>query len=673
MSNIDKSILNTEDLADSNSVKKKELNDSGEEPGPDNSQKTSEDTPKDTHLTKQLKRKRLLLLSLSALGIVYGDIGTSPLYSLKECFSGHNKMLPTDENVMGILSLIFWSLIIVISIKYLLLVMRADNDGEGGILALMALVKPEDSSGWKYLLILTIGLFGAALLYGDGIITPAISVLSAVEGLNIATPFFEPFVIPLTVLILTILFTVQHKGTTGVGKVFGPVTFLWFISIALLGIVSIIETPGVLKSINPLYAINFFILNGFHGFVILGSVFLVVTGGEALYADMGHFGCKPIKLAWFTLVLPCLLMNYFGQGALLLRDHKAVESPFYLLAPQWALYPLVILATFATVIASQAVISGAFSLTFQALQLGYLPRMRILHTSEEERGQIYIPQLNWILFIATIALVLGFKSSSNLAAAYGIAVTTTMVITTILLFVAMRKLWKWKLPLAIVIASFFLLIDMSFWGANLLKITQGGWVPLAMGAIIYFMMTTWNKGRRNLLEKIHQQTMSLENFITEILSIRMIAIPGTAIYMSSNSKGTPPPLILNIKHNRLLHKQIIILTVKFHKIPHIKAEERIQIEQPTEGFYRVIANYGFMDITNIHQIIELLQKQGIKLKMENTTFFLGRETLIPSRKRGIGMLIDKLFIIMSNNAQRATDFFNIPPNRVYEVGTQVEL
>ncbi len=666
--------MNTEDLPDKNSPEIKKTKNSGEEPGPENSNKESAKLKsEEPHPVKQLNRKRLLLLSLSALGIVYGDIGTSPLYALKECFYGHHPMPPTDNNVLGILSLIFWSLIIVISLKYLLLVMRADNDGEGGILALMALVKTDNSSGWKYMIILTLGLFGASLLYGDGIITPAISVLSAVEGLKIATPFFEPVIIPLTVIILTVLFAVQYKGTTGVGKIFGPVTFLWFISIALLGIISVFETPEVLKSVNPNYAINFFIENGYHGFLILGSVFLVVTGGEALYADMGHFGCKPIKIAWFALVLPCLLLNYFGQGALLLRDHGAVKNPFYFLAPEWALYPLVILATFATVIASQAVISGAFSLTFQALQLGYLPRLRILHTSEDERGQIYIPQLNWILFVSTIALVLGFKSSSNLAAAYGIAVTTTMVITTILLFVAMRKLWNWKLPLAIIVTSFFLLIDLSFWGANLLKIFQGGWVPLVMGAIIYLMMTTWNKGRKNLLEKIHQQTMSLENFITEILSIRMIAIPGTAIYMSSNSKGTPPPLILNIKHNRLLHKQIIILTVKFLKVPHIKPEESIQIEQPTEGFYRVIANFGFMDVTNIQQIIELLEKNGIKIKMASTTFFLGRETLISGRKKGLGMLTDKLFILMSNNAQRATDFFNIPPNRVYEVGTQVEL
>ncbi|MDQ3020758.1 MAG: potassium transporter Kup [Bacteroidota bacterium] len=675
--------MNNEDVPSKNSSNNKTKDNSEEGPilnksqNSDSSQSQNSDSSQSTdesHQINKINNKKLFLLTLSALGIVYGDIGTSPLYALKECFGGHNAIPPTDDNVLGILSLIFWSLIIVISIKYLLLVMRADNDGEGGILALMALVRPSHSKkGWKYFLILGLGLFGASLLYGDGIITPAISVLSAVEGLNIATPFFEPYIIPLTIIILTVLFAVQYKGTTRVGKVFGPVTFFWFISIALLGTISVFETPEVFKSINPSYGVNFFIENGFHGFVILGSVFLVVTGGEALYADMGHFGSKPIKIAWFTLVLPCLLLNYFGQGALILRNPKAVLSPFYLLAPQWAVYPLVFLATFATVIASQAVISGAFSMTFQALQLGFLPRMRILHTSEEERGQIYIPQLNWILFVATIALVLGFRSSSNLAAAYGIAVTSTMVITTVLLFVAMIKLWKWSIPLAIIVTSFFLIIDLAFWGANLLKILQGGWVPLAMGAIIYMLMTTWDSGRRNLLEKIRQQTMSLENFITEILSIRMIAIPGTAIYMSSSAHGTPPPLILNIKHNRLLHKQIIILTIKFHKIPHIKLEERIQVEQPTDGFYRVIANYGFMDITNIQQIIELLEKQNIKLKMERTTFFLGRETLIPNRKKGIGIIRDRIFILMSNNAQRATDFFNIPPNRVYEVGTQVEL
>ncbi|HMQ70375.1 MAG TPA: KUP/HAK/KT family potassium transporter, partial [Ignavibacteria bacterium] len=517
------------------------------------------------------------------------------------------------------------------------------------------------------------GLFGAALLYGDGIITPAISVLSAVEGLTLATPFFEPYIIPLTLLILTILFSVQYKGTTHVGKIFGPVTLLWFICIAVLGMNSIVESPEVLLSVNPYYAYSFFAENGWHGFLILGSVFLVVTGGEALYADMGHFGKKPIKLAWFTLVLPCLLINYFGQGALILRTEEAVSNPFYLLCPEWALYPMVILAAIATSIASQAVISGAFSLTYQALQLGFLPRMRIVHTSEDERGQIYIPQLNWVLYFATISLVLGFGTSGDLAAAYGIAVTTTMVITTIILFEAMRKLWNWSFGIAIVVTMFFLVIDLSFWGANILKLFQGGWVPIAIGGIIYLFMTTWSRGRKNLTEKIRNQTMPLENFITEILSIRMIAIPGTAVYMSSSTKGTPQPLILNIQHNRLLHKQIIILTIKTQKVPHVQPEECLRIEIPTDGFFKVTAFFGFMDKPNISIIKDLLYKKGIKIDMSKTTFFLGRETIISNKKKGFSLLKDKLFIFMSNNAQRATEFFNIPANRVFEVGTQVEL
>lgn len=578
------------------------------------------------------------------------------------------------DNILGVLSLIFWSLIIIISIEYILIIMRADNDGEGGILALMSLIRrTKFKKSSLNFIILILGLFGASLLYGDSIITPAISVLSAVEGLNVATPFFEPVIIPLTIIILVILFSVQYKGTSKVGSIFGPITFIWFISIAILGVVSVIDNTEVLNAINPYYAFIFFRENGIHGFFILGSVFLVVTGGEALYADMGHFGKSPIRITWFSLVLPCLLMNYFGQGALLLRNTEAIKNPFFYLAPQWAVYPLVILATLATVIASQAVISGAYSLTFQALQLGYLPRMRIMHTSEEERGQIYVPQLNWLLLIATVSLVIGFKSSSNLASAYGIAVTTTMLITTFLLFITMIKIWKWSIITSSVIVLFFLVIVSSFWGANMIKIFQGGWVPLAIGGLIYLIMTTWNNGRKSLLEKIKVETTSLENFITEILSIRMIAIPGTAIYMSSNKNGTPPPLILNIKHNRLLHKQIIILTIVIQKIPHVRSEERLQIEQPTEGFYRVIANYGFMDVTNIDNIIELLKQKGIQIDIKKTTFFLGRETLITNKKAGFGRLKDKLFILLSNNSQRATEYFNIPPNRVFEVGTQVEI
>jgi len=552
--------------------------------------------------------------------------------------------------------------------------MRADNDGEGGILALMSLLKrTEFKKKWVGMMVLIFGLFGSALLYGDSIITPAISVLSAVEGLALATPLFEPIILPVTIIILIILFSMQKRGTSKIGKIFGPITFTWFIVLAILGIRSIIQNPEVFAAVNPYYAVNFFIDNGFHGFVILGSVFLVVTGGEALYADMGHFGRQPIKITWFILVLPSLLLNYFGQGALLIRDPTAAKNPFYLLAPEWALYPLIGLATFATVIASQAVISGAFSLTFQALQLGYLPRMRILHTSEDERGQIYIPQINLLLFFSTIALVLSFKTSSNLASAYGIAVTTTMLITTILLFITTVKLWKWNKYVSIIVILFFITIDLSFWGANMLKLLHGGWVPLAIGLGIYFIMTTWNKGRKILLEKIKQQTISLENFVTEILSVRLIAILGSAVYISSNKTGAPPPLILNIKHNRLLHKQVIILTIIIQKVPHIKQEERLEILEPTEGFYRVIANYGYMDIPNIQNIIELLKNNNIKIDINRTTFFLGRETLIPGNRKEFGLLRSKLFILLSNNAQRATEFFNIPPQRVFEVGTQVEL
>lgn len=594
------------------------------------------------------------------------------MYALKECFSPAHGVPPTHDNVLGVLSLVFWALIIVICIKYLIIVMRADNEGEGGILALMELVRPR-KQGWGFMIIISLGLFGAALLYGDGIITPAISVLSAVEGLQIATPAFEHYVIPITIIILFLLFYFQKRGTGKVGQVFGPIMIIWFVSIAILGVGAILKNPEVLHAVYPTYAYNFFINNGFHGFVILGSVFLVVTGGEALYADMGHFGPRPIRYAWFIIVLPCLLMNYFGQGAMMLQNPEAAKSPFYFLAPDWALYPMVTISTLATVIASQALISGAFSITQQALQLGYLPRVRIIHTSQEERGQIYIPQLNWLLFIGTIMLVLSFKTSSNLAAAYGIAVTSTMVITTILAFVAMTKLWKWSVPLAILISVFFIVIDLAFWGANLLKILHGGWVPLVIGMVIYTIMTTWNWGRKILLHKIEEETQPIENFIDEVMSVRLVSTPGTAIYMSSNPKGTPPALVKNMKHNRVLHKQIIVLSIIFKKVPHINIEDGIEIQNPTDGFFRVIASYGFMDNANIQQIIEVLNKNGIQININKTTFFLGRELLVAKEKYGLLRVRKKLFILLSRNSQRVTEFFNIPNDRVFEVGSQIEI
>ena len=579
---------------------------------------------------------------------------------------------PTHDNVLGVLSLVFWALIIVICIKYLIIVMRADNEGEGGILALMELVRPR-KQGLGFMIIISLGLFGAALLYGDGIITPAISVLSAVEGLEIATPALKNYVIPITIIILFLLFYMQKRGTGKVGAIFGPIMIVWFIAIAALGIGAIVVNPEVLHAVYPMYAVNFFIHNGFHGFVILGSVFLVVTGGEALYADMGHFGPRPIRYAWFTLVLPCLILNYFGQGAMMLQNPAAAQNPFYFLAPEWALYPMVAISTIATVIASHALISGAFSITQQALQLGFLPRVRIIHTSREERGQIYIPQLNWLLFIGTILLVLSFKSSSNLAAAYGIAVTSTMVITTILTFVAMTKLWKWSVPVAIVVSVFFMFIDLAFWGANLLKVMHGGWVPLVIGMAIYIVMTTWNWGRKILLHKLEEETLPIENFIDEVMSVRLVSTPGTAIYMSSNPKGTPPALVKNMKHNRVLHKQIIVLSIIFKKIPHINVEDEIEIQNPTDGFYRVMAPYGFMDNANIQQIIEVLNKRGITININKTTFFLGRELLVAKEKYGLTRLRKKLFILLSRNSQRVTEYFNIPNDRVFEVGSQIEI
>lgn len=617
-------------------------------------------------------RKYLALLTLTAIGVVYGDIGTSPLYAIKECFHGSHAIPVTPENILGVLSCIFWALILIISIKYSIIVLRADNEGEGGILALMALVVNKISPKAK-VMVVALGIFGAALLYGDGIITPAISVLSAVEGLSVATPFFEPFIIPITLIIIILLFAVQKNGTGGVGKIFGPITLTWFTALAILGFSWIVKNPEVIRAINPLFAVDFFINNGFMAFVILGSVFLVVTGGEALYADMGHFGRFPIRFAWFAVVLPALTINYFGQGALLLSEPDKAYNPFYNLAPEWALYPMIILATMAACIASQAVISGAFSLTFQALQLGFLPRLKIEHTSERERGQIYIPRVNYLMCFATILLVISFKTSSNLAAAYGIAVSTAMIITTVLLFYAMRKLWKWNLGVSILLTSVLFIIDLAFWSSNLLKLPQGGWFPLAFAALIYFVMTTWKHGRKILMEKIQRDTQPIESIIEDLVSIRMFTIPGTAIYMSSNRNSVPPPLIQNIRHHKLLHKQIVILNISFLKVPHANLEENIVIENPIEGFYKVIVNYGFMDVTSIVHIIKILNEKGLVINIDKTTFFLGRESLVVKEKNPFKRLRNKIFVLLSNNAQRANEFFNIPNTRVFEVGTQVEL
>jgi KUP system potassium uptake protein len=616
----------------------------------------------------------LYLLALGALGVVYGDIGTSPLYALRESFHESNGLAPTPQNVLGILSLIFWALILIITVKYLLFVMRADNRGEGGILALTALVTPATSAGKRgRMMLILLGLFGTALLYGDGMITPAVSVLSAVEGLNVITPFFEPYIVAITVVILVGLFAVQRKGTHGVANVFGPVMLLWFATIAALGISWIVREPSVLQAANPFDGYRFFVENRWRGFLVLGSVFLVVTGGEALYADMGHFGRRPIRLAWFVAVLPALLLNYFGQGALLIRNPAAVENPFYHMAPSWALFPLVAVATAAAIIASQALITGAYSLTMQAVQLGYLPRMAISHTSERERGQIYIPSVNWALMIACIGLVVGFQSSSNLAAAYGVAVTTTMVVTTLLLFTVERDLWRWPMVASLAFSGFFLVIDLAFWGANIIKIPHGGWFPLVIGAIVFSLMTTWKTGRKILGTRLAESSLPWEFFAHDMAANPPHRVPGTAVFMYGNPAGTPPALLHSLKHYQVLHRQVVLLAIQTEEIPHVAPETRARVEDLGHGFYRIVLRYGFMETPDVPAALAGIRPEGLDLSPARTTFFLGRETLIASKRPGMAIWREKLFAFMSRNARTATSFFGLPPNRVVELGAQIEL
>ncbi|WP_123631626.1 KUP/HAK/KT family potassium transporter [Salinisphaera orenii] len=611
-------------------------------------------------------------LCLAALGIVYGDIGTSPIYALREAFYAHDGIAVAPANIYGVLSLIFWALIIVISIKYLTVVMRAGNNGEGGIIALVALLNPwkTEKTSRRYLLML-LGLFGAALLYGDGTITPAISVLSAIEGLEVATPAFTPYVVPITIAILVGLFLIQKRGTAAVGSLFGPVMLVWFSALALLGAASIIEHPTVLAALNPAHAVQFFAANGTAAFFVLGTVFLVVTGGEALYADMGHFGITPIRIAWFGLVLPALVLNYFGQGALML-ENPDLRQPFYEMAPSWGLYPLVGLATLATVIASQAVISGVFSLTRQAVQLGQLPRLNIVQTSRQSYGQIYIPAVNWILMIATIGLVIGFGSSSNLAAAYGVAVSMDMVITTILaFFVAYR--WDWSPRLAGVIAAVLLVVDLAFFGANLFKVPDGGWYPLALAAAIFFLMATWRRGRELVGRQLREDTEPLEDFIAG-LDDDAYRIDGSAIFMTDAGPRTPPMLLHHLRHNRVLHEQVILLTVYTQDVPQVPAARRMEIEDLGRGFVRVQLHYGFMQATNVPVALRFASEFGLDVDLEESTFYVGRETLIPTTERpGMWIWRERLFAFMSRNANRATAYYRIPPERVVELGIQIEI
>ena len=618
--------------------------------------------------------KNVLALAIGAVGVVYGDIGTSPLYALKEAFSGPHGAEINHGNILGVLSLMLWALILVVSLKYVLFMMRADNKGEGGIMALIALTqrvfRAESRRKW---VLLTLGLFGAALFYGDGMITPAISVLSAVEGLEVAAPALHAYVIPISLTVLVGLFFIQSKGTGPVGNLFGPVMILWFIVLGLLGLLSIVRTPAVLASFNPLHGLGYFHTHGITGLIILGAVVLAVTGGEALYADMGHFGKRPIRYAWVGFVFPALSLNYLGQGALLLRDPAAAMNPFYLLAPEWALYPMIVLATLATVIASQAVISGAFSVTRQAIQLGYIPRMQVLHTSDSEIGQIYIPFINWSLLTGVALLILGFKSSSNLASAYGIAVTGTMAIDTILAFTVVWALWKWPLPVVLGGAAFFLIIDLAFFGANVPKIIHGGWFPLAIGIAVFTLLSTWKRGRELLFQRMKNDDIDLTTFIEGIAAFEHQRVPGTAIFLHATGKGVPHALLHNLSHNKVLHERVVILRAITEEVPSIPDTERIRLEELGSGFYRLEIRFGFREEPDIPKALKLCDALGLHFAMMETTFFLSRETLIPTKLPGMAMWRENIFAAMAQNAESAMRFFKLPVNRVVELGTQIEI
>ncbi len=617
----------------------------------------------------------LATLALAALGVVYGDIGTSPLYAIRESFYGTHGIAVSPGNVLGVLSLVFWSLILVVTIKYHVVIIRADNKGEGGVLALMALVNgtrlARGLSPRRIMIVL--GIFGSALLYADGALTPAISVLSAVEGLEVATPALATWVIPVTLMILVGLFLLQSRGTARIGALFGPVMLVWFATIGVLGLSEIVRHPEVLAAVSPYHAVLFFGENLGRGFVVLGAVFLVVTGGEALYADLGHFGHRAIQIAWFSVPLPCLLLNYFGQGALLLRTPGAVENPFYHLAPHWALFPLIVLATAATIIASQAVISGAFSLTRQAVLLGYSPRLNIEHTSSREIGQIYVPSVNWGLMLLTCVLVLGFQTSSNIAGAYGVALSTLMLMTTLMFYVMSREVWRWSIPRAALVVGLFLLMDVPFFAANMLKIRYGGWVPLVIAAAVYALMSTWKRGREILAKRMLEKTVPLKMLLADMAAEPPVRVPGTAVFMYGTADGTPPALVHNLAHNKVLHERIVFLNVVTLDIPHVPPAERVTVKRIGKGFHSVVARYGFMDDPHIEDVLAACRAKSLDIRIEGTTFFLGRETLVASERPGMAEWREKLFAFMSRNALRATAFFKIPPNQVFEVGAQVEL
>lgn len=625
------------------------------------------------HTPNEPQARNLFKLALGAIGVVYGDVGTSPLYTMKEIFNGPHAAAVNTANVLGALSLIFWALTAVISIKYVLFIMRADNRGEGGIMALMALALHRRHRRSHRTWITAIGLFGTALFYGDGLITPAISVLSAVEGLEIGAPALHAYVQPLAIGILVLLFSIQRHGTARVGVVFGPIMVFWFLALAFLGYRSFRDNPEVLAALNPVYAIEFFAQNGWHGFFVLGAVVLALTGGEALYADMGHFGRKPIRWSWYWFVLPALMMNYLGQGALILRHPEAVQNPFYLLVPEGGLYPMVALATAATVIASQAVISGAFSMTRQAILLDYLPRQRMIHTSESEIGQIFVPSINRLLLIGVIGLVMFFGSSSKLAAAYGIAVTAAMAIDTILAFVVATDTWKWPPRWAGLLMGTFLAVDVSFLSANVPKIPQGGWLPLLLGTCIFLVMATWKHGREVLQHRLREESISLGSFLEKVAAESPPRVSGTAIFLNSRHLSLPFALLQNYEHNHVLHERVILLTVHFEDVPFVPEANRSMIENLELDFYRITLKFGFMQVPHVPRALALCASAEPSLDFEEATFFLGRETLIASRRPEMKGLQEKLFISLFRNAASPLQFFRLPPRRVFELGTVVDI
>jgi len=617
----------------------------------------------------------LAALSLGALGVVYGDIGTSPLYAFQTAFSPDHGVPYSPHNILGVLSLIFWALTLIVLVKYVLLVLRADNDGEGGILALMALVMRRFAKGTRGRSVaIALGLIGASMFYGDSIITPAISVLSAVEGLGVATPVFNDWIVPITAGILVGLFVVQKHGTATVGRFFGPVMLLWFSVIGLLGVAQIVHNPTVLLAVNPYYGAELFYREPGVALILLGAVFLVLTGGEALYADMGHFGRKPIQLAWVALVMPGLVLNYFGQGALVLARPEATKNPFFYLAPQWALWPLVLLATAATIIASQAVISGAYSITTQAIKLGYLPRMRVLFTNEENQGQIYVPFINWLLMIFVLLLVLSFKTAENLAAAYGIAVNITMIVTTAFIWMIAQHRWNWSALRANLVFGGFAVIDLAFLASNALKIDHGGWFPLLFGAAVYTMLATWKRGRTLLRRQLEEHALNLQDFVSSLSTYPPTRVEGTAIYLTPSSTTVPHALLHNLKHNKVLHERVIFLSAQTMDVPHVPPEQGVKLTPLEEGIYLLHVELGFQDEPDVQRILKEVERlYGMEFQLMETSFFLARQTIIPSKLPGMAVWREVLFSWMSRNAQDASDYFRIPPNRVVELGTQVEI